>query len=427
MSKHSLTVFAISAFLALSLVAISGCGDKETFAPPSKEDIAEARPLVHAVNHFGFSLLKNIDRSNNKNTVISPVSVHDALSLTAQGAAGSTQTQMRDALGLSSLETSTTDKQWSTLIAALKTAGQSDKKTARDLEIANSLWYQKGFTLTDAFKSSAQDMFHAKATPLDFAGGDKASKINRWISQHTDKKLTDVISHTSQDDLIYLVNALYFHDDWADPFKQESTSQEPFTKANGQTHDVAMMHKTTSLPLYQTDSYQATCLDYQDRATSLYLFLPTGTNDIEPMIDSLADGEFDITVSTLNSGETTEVALGLPKTKANFSADLVPALKSMGFEDMFDPLKANFSRMLRTSEGPTSAVYISGVAHATQLEIDEKGTTAAAATVVEGKAMAARPPENPHIFICDHPYVCALVDNTTGSLLFLGIIMDPVH
>jgi serpin B len=223
------------------------------------------------------------------------------------------------------------------------------------------------------------------------------------------------------DAILYVVNAAYFRGDWHDPFVHEATRDEAFTLADGSKTEVQMMRAEMSGPYTQNDALQMTRLAYEGERTSFYVMLPKPGVGTEAARASLAGGGFSALRAELDSMEATDVVLGLPKLDTESPIDLKQALSDMGMPLAFDALRADFSGIATT----TAPVFIRDIAHVAKIKVDEKGTEAAAATVVTPGATASAVDTLPPEMICDRPYLFTIVDEPTGAMLFLGVVNDP--
>jgi serine protease inhibitor len=203
-------------------LALSGC------LPPSATGavlVAPDRPLradaatrpseklAGAINDFGLQLLRATATTAGGNTIVSPASVHAALSMTANGASGQTDSQMRAVLRTGSMSSDETNRQWASLLGALD--ARSPRQT---LEIANAMWALKGIAFKNAFLDADRDFFGAQVSTLDFQKDDVAGAINGWVSSNTHGMITRMVDQVPSDALLYLANAVYFKGDWVEPF-----------------------------------------------------------------------------------------------------------------------------------------------------------------------------------------------------------------
>ncbi|MFZ1643572.1 MAG: serpin family protein [Candidatus Contendobacter sp.] len=372
--------------------------------------------LTGAINDFGLALVKATPADSRGNVIVSPASVHAALSMTANGASGETAQQMRTVLHTDSMSPTDTNRQWASLLGGL--ASRSSDQT---LEIANALWARKGIAFKKPFVDADRDYFGAQVSTLDFAKDDVAGAINDWVSKNTHGMITRMVDEPPANAILYLANAVYFKGDWITPFPHEGTRKKPFTRADGSKVDVDMMNTAERMPYIENETLQATRLPYKGDAAAYYVMLPRQGVSLDAAMASLKGTGFADLRATMTSRGTTEVILGLPKLDADLSANLNKPLATMGMPRAFDQKRAEFSGMAELGV----PIYIGDVLHKTKVKVDEKGTVAAAATVVGMKAGSAAPAAEPPRIICDRPYAFAIVDEKSGAILFLGAVNDP--
>ena len=416
----------LCAFVVAASVAMAGCETPIVsgmlLVPPGQPLRADPKSgpseqLTGAIDDFGLALVKAARTGTDENVIVSPASVHAALSMTVNGASGETAQQMRAVLHTGSMSPADANARWASLLGGL--ASRSSDQT---LEIANALWARKGIAFKKPFVEADRDYFGAQVSMLDFAKDDVAGAVNGWVSKNTHGMITRMIDKAPPDAILYLANAVYFKGDWVTPFPYEGTRKEPFTRPDGSKVDVDMMNTTDQMPYFENAALRATRLPYKGDAAAYYVMLPKQGVSLDAALASMTGTGFADMRTAMTSRGTTEVVLGLPKLDADFSASLKKPLAAMGMPRAFDQEQAQFSDMAELGV----PIYIGDVIHKTKVKVDEKGTVAAAATVVSPMAGAAAPPvaEPPRI-ICDRPYAFAIVDVKSGAMLFLGTVNDP--
>ncbi len=419
------TIVVCLASAVVALVAVSGCarlgGDGVTLvasARPKKADAGTPRSerLVAAINDFGVDLLMATSDGAGENVVVSPASVHAALSMTANGAAGETAAEMHRVLRIESMGTTASNADWASLLAQL-----DSRSSKQVLEVANGLWARVGVAFKKPFLDADRDFFGAQVTTLDFEKDDVKGAINRWVKRKTHGMIGRVVEGVPAESILYLVNAVYFLGEWVEPFESESTYDAPFTRADGSQVDAAMMHSTRWMPYARTDVLQATKLPYQGDDSAYYILLPDEGVQFGDAAASLQGTGFSELRRTLMSQDGTEVALGLPKLDTECLTELAEPLSALGMPHAFDDAEADFTGMADLDV----PIYIGSVLHKTKVKVDEKGTEAAAVTVSAMMTGSAAPGNEPIQFVCDRPYLFAIVDEGSGAMLFLGAVNDP--
>lgn len=408
--------------------AAAGCFAGERPAADEKKDI---QSIVEGNNKFALELYAKL-RGTDGNLFLSPYSISTALSMTHAGANGRTAEQMAEVLHLPQvllrMMCGTEDNivgetvpQWvhTAFGKIIKDLNARGKKGGYELRVANALWGQKGYAFLDEFLELIEANYDGRLSEVDFAAAtEKARKtINAWVEKKTNNKIKELIKPGVLNRLTRLVltNAIYFKGNWDVQFKKNRTHPAPFTLANGSKVSVPMMNQKERFKYMETEDFQALELPYVDNELSMVIFLPKRT-------DGLADFEKTLTAEKLserlNKLNKREVIVSIPKFKMTSQFSLASVLKSMGMADAFVPDVADFSGMNGKRD-----LFIQAVIHKAFVEVNEEGTEAAAATgvVIGITSMPARPP----VFRADHPFLFLIRDNLSGSILFVGRVMDP--
>jgi len=380
---------------------------------------SDLRELASGNTDFAFALYRQIS-SGDKNLFYSPYSISIALAMTYAGAQGQTAGQMAQALHFT-LSMDRLHPAFNRLALELDRRSKVeglDPDQAFQLSVANSLWGQSGFHFEKAFLDVLAQNYAAGMRLVDYKKDAEAARlaINDWVSQSTNQKIKDIIPKGELDTLTRLVlaNAVYFKAAWGYPFQPGATQPGAFHLLDGSSVNVPMMHEKNGLRSMQGDGYRAVELPYAGGQLSMLILLPDDTRfgDVESRLDA---GLLDATVAALQWGE---VILTMPKFKFEWSTGLADGLKALGMGDAFDREQADFSGM----DGARD-LYISNVLHKAYVSVDEQGTEAAAATaIIVG---AASLPTKVAEFTIDRPFIFLIRDNPTGTILFVGRVMNP--
>jgi len=368
--------------------------------------------LVTANTRFGFKLFSEIvNQTPSKNVLISPSSVAIALSMVYNGADDTTRTAIANTLELGDM--------------SLADVNQANAALEKNLEgvdptvtvaIANSLWSRQGVSFQPNFLQQNQQFYDAEVASLDFSSPDAVGRINDWVSRHTAGKIPQIIDQISPDDVMFLINAIYFNGSWSNPFDPSLTRPQPFHLPDGTTKPHPLMAQAGSYLYAETDQFQAINLPYGDRHLSMLVFLPKQTSSLEAFQRNLTADNW---VNWLTQFRRQPGAIQLPRFKTEFGIGLTDPLKALGMGIAFDPNQANFSNLI--ADG---SVYISDVKHKTLIDVNEAGTEAAAATSI-GITTTSMPVNPPFRMIVDRPFFYAICDNQTGAILFMGTVVNP--
>ncbi len=376
----------------------------------------EMKTLVEGNNAFALQLYGTL-RSTEGNLVLSPYSISSALAMTYAGARGETAQQMEQALHFEQSKTNL-HALFGRLDKALKAAQGSN-----ELNIANSLWPQKKYPFRQEFLSLLKKDYDATVTPLDYEKGAEQARvtINQWVDDKTRHKIAEIIGPRVLDEStrMVLVNAIYFKGTWTTPFPEFATQPDKFYAKPDTTITVPFMHKRGKFGYGENDQLQLLALPYVGRQLEMLVLLPRSRDGIEQLENGLTAASLSAWTSGMRNQQ---VDVALPKFKMSSGFNLAKALAALGVKDAFDSERADFSGM----DGKSHWLYISAVLHKAYVDLNEKGTEAAAATAVVTTLGAARPPvERPREFRADHPFLFLIRDSTTGSILFMGRVSHP--
>ncbi|NJP10354.1 MAG: serpin family protein [Leptolyngbyaceae cyanobacterium RU_5_1] len=368
--------------------------------------------LVSANTRFGLKLFSEIlKRDSNKNVFVSPSSVAIALSMAYNGANGETQQAMARALNVQGMSLEELNRGNADLRELLQ---NPDPKV--QLAIANSLWARQGVPFKPEFIQRNQQFYGAKVAELDFADSQAASIINNWVNQNTRGKISKIIDTINPNDVMFLINAIYFKGNWSNQFDKQQTSQKPFYLLGGSQKQHPMMNQQGEYRYYEDAQIQAVSLPYGERRRmSMYIVLPKKPSNLSDFYTNLTAETWESLISRLSTRQGT---IQIPKFKLEYSIELKQALSALGMAAAFGD-RADFSNL---SQAPTK---IDEVKHKTFVEVNEEGTEAAAVTSIGIRATSIRIPEEPFRMVVDRPFFCAIRDNQTGAVLFMGSIVDP--
>ena len=408
--------------LALSL--LPGCAPasaaRELSAQPitiSQEQLMAYDPsgpgVYAALSSFGLDLLK-ASRQEGESVLVSPLSVALALSMAANGAQGDTLTQFEQVLGGGAhLEAV------NVACHALTSIYQNLQKGSTQCSIANSLWIDPEGQIREDFIGKCSGIFDAQVFQGDLSAPGIVGDLNGWVSQHTNKMIPQIVTKPfPENTAALLVNALYLDNTWETEFDPNSTHTRTFTHADGTRETMDFLGRGSStLPYLRGDGAQGVVLPYDDGRLGFVALMPDlypDAPDLDRWLDTL---EGEVLSLLVKEGEEAQfLFLALPKFEAEWSGQLQDVLVSLGLEDAFTPGQADFSLLGDRPEG----YFLSRVIHAAKIQVNEKGTRAAAATVVETNAGSA-PPEEGITLVFDRPFLYGIFDLQNSVPLFLGI------
>jgi serine protease inhibitor len=380
--------------------------------PALADTPANPRNLALANARFAFDLLKQIAADQpGRNVFISPYSVSSVLQMVSDGAAGKTKREMEGVLhltGLASLDAACRD------LAQTVTNGQKDVT----LNLASSLWYKQGSSLKPAFAAACAHFFQAKTGALDFANPQSARTINDWAAQNTHGRIQNIIQWPINPlTRVILANAIYFKGQWARAFDPSATTNHPFNLPDGTQNSAPMMQQRGHFDYYRAPEYQAVRLPYAGGRLAMYLFLPGAGSNVRQMLVGFDGNAWRAQI--LPRFRDREGLVMLPRFKLSYAATLNQPLQALGMKRAFST-DADFSAM------SDDKLLLSEVKQKSFVEVNEQGTEEAAATTATMRALAVMRPEAPFEMILDHPFFFMIGDETTHSILFMGIVANPV-
>lgn len=406
----SVLALAVAGLLGMTGSAAASQAKQRKPAPAPLPALAPAT----ATGAFGLDLLRAHGPGN---VVLSPDSIAATLAMTGTGAAGSTAAEIARTLHLKGPGEFAAVGDLQGGIAAGEAAAASGDPEPPTLEIADGLFLQAGIPFEPAFLSGAQRHFGAAPETVDFAGNPTGAleAINSWVSDRTQGLIPQILESLPEGMALALANAVYLDADGRHPFKTSQTRPGVFHKGSGPT-SVDFMHQTEQLRYGAGPGYRAVALPYRDSTLSLMIVLPVGqrVGSLESRLDGRALARIARSLSAR------PVILRLPRFHLTTESELKPALEKLGMPIAFSGA-ADFSRITRAVP-----LTIAFVKHAADLAVDEKGTVAAAATVVGvGMRSKRRPPRNAVTFTANRPFLFFLRDAGTGATLFAGRLTDP--
>lgn len=374
--------------------------------------------LVRGNSGFAFDLYGTL-REREGNLFYSPHSISVALAMMYAGARGETARQMEEVLRFQ-LSPDQLHPAFNVLDLALSSRGENSGSQERGefrLNIANSIWGQKGYAFLPRFLDTLAENYGAGMRAVDFVENPEASRtaINDWVAERTEETIQDLIPQGVIDHLTRLVltNAIYFNAAWHYPFDEDRTTSDPFHLLSGDRVNVPMMHRTENFDyaLHETYQVQSVELLYAGEEASLIILLP-------------AKGKYDQFEDALSADLVSEISkrmrpirlrLSVPSFEFTSEFRLADTLDGMGMTNAFDSESADFSGM-----ADEKGLYLSAVVHKAFVKVDERGTEAGAAT---GGTIGVT--SLPPAFTADRPFIFLIRDNATDAILFVGRVMDP--
>ena len=427
---------ALAVFMTMAAVLCTGCSENAQWLLNSLMDgdnqgnAAGDGPSARLANtpvdtlltsgntRFAFDMYSRLARPD-ENLFISPASISLALSMAYNGAAGTTASEMQNVLGFSGMSRPDINAASQILLSNLV---YGDEQVL--LDIANSLWPREGLVFNDGFTGRNRQFFGAEVNPLDVLDPASVDTVNAWVCENTHGKIEKILNTIPSETLLYIINAIYFKGAWTYAFDPAETRDGQFTCGDDNTVTVPMMTLGSRyddgddkrLRYLAGNTFQAVSLPYgEDGRFSMYVFLPHTSAGLEGFMADLNEENWN---TWMQSFQPREGALYLPRFKLEWKAQLQNTLAEMGMPTAFSGA-ADFSDMFPPDQ--PQSVCISHVIHKTILEVNEEGTEAAAVTIIAFATCG----DGPFIMEVNRPFFLSIVDNQTGTILFMGNVTDP--
>lgn len=408
MMKH---FYPLVSACCLSIGMLTSCSEDEPVAPDIKYNpgtiklTTAQQAQVENSNEFAWKFFKEVSKGEQQDVFVSPLSVTYALGMLSNGAVGDTQKEILEGLEFHSGKVDDVNSLCHQLMIE---SPKLDKST--QLSMANAVVANKKIQLQPTFQSVVKKQYDALVASKDFGSPATLSFINQWASDHTQGMVPKILERINPDGVSYLLNALYFKGIWYRQFDKKHTKKEAFTKADGTKSQVQMMHQKEQFLIGENDMYQTVVLPYGNGSYEMIVVLPREGKKLSDVLVAMNGKQWK---DNLKNTYSSEVDLKLPRFTSVYNRELNDVLKLLGMNAMFDPSKANLTKMSAVSS------FVSMVLQKAKIEVDEEGSKAAAVTVVETLTTAA-PPSRPIMFHANRPFMYAIAEHSTGTIFFMG-------
>lgn len=395
-------IFAVASVL----ISCSDSTPPEHSNPPNLRTLSAAEAKVASSgNEFAFNLYREVQDPELANTFISPLSVGYALGMALNGATDETRQSILNTIDFGDLTADEVNIAYRDLTSLLLSMDNQTK-----ISIANSVWSNDDFTVKNSFSNIITQYYDGTVQALNFRAPETRNTINQWVEDKTNGKIKDLLGEISPDEVMFLINAIYFKSNWSYQFDKSKTHKSPFAKLNGSNTEVDMMFsKGVSLSRYYHEDFTLIDIPYGNEQFRMTLLVPSSAQHFSDLIHSISAGSL---AQWLEQSDTLTCELEMPKFKMTWKNDLKEPLGAMGmqmhgFPDFF--------------EEPAS-LAISKIIHQSFIEVNEEGSEAAAATAI-GIYVTSLP--MPDRITVDRPFLFLIRENHSGVVLFMGQFVDP--
>ncbi|WP_338470728.1 serpin family protein [Niallia sp. XMNu-256] len=401
--------------ITVSLLVL-GCGrDTNQGNTAISEDVKDGQQdyekITEANNKLGFTWFPEAGPNPDGNIFISPTSLFMALSMVYNGADGTTKDEIAKVLQVEEMEPNELNSANASFMNLLH-----NRSNQIQLHVANSIWLNENYHFQPEFARNNQDYYHAEIEEIDIYDSQSPKMINDWVKDQTNGKIEQLVDSPLDPDLVtILINAIYFKGDWKYKFDESQTEDRPFYLADGTIKNTPLMSVHEKLAYMENEDFQAVSLPYgENQEMSMKIFLPK--NGLEPFNSILTDENWQEWNSQFEVKEGTVL---LPKFQLEYEASLKETLKKLGMTTAFTK-GANFSKMIQEDD----PLWISKVKQKTYIDVNERGTEAAAATSVEIVTESFQM-DGPFYMEVNRPFFFAIAENESDTILFMGSITNP--
>lgn len=371
-----------------------------------------ARELeVHPALDFSLRLYQDLDASGGGNLVFSPLSAYLALAMAAEGADSYTLAEIVTVLGVPAERIAT--------IAQALLSRMTDEGTG--VRIAGSLWADPLLAVDERYRRKMADKYGAEVFTAELSLKETASQVNAWVSRKTEGRIPSILDAAlPRDAALLLLNTVHFKANWADEFSGDSTRSRTFYLENGEGLETDFLSSVMSLRDHiQAEEAEGILLPYEGGETAFFALRPTNSKDVGAFVRGLTAAGLSAFVDT---AAETLMNFAMPKFSKSQALSLTETMKTAGIHQAFDRGTADFSRMGSMQGAP---LFITDMLQRVLIEVNEKGTEAAAATMNMMVASSMKLEKKPVSLLLDSPFVYGVIDMETRVPLFLGILRDP--
>lgn len=363
--------------------------------------------VAKSTNDFAFKIFNKIGEGEKENSFISPFSISVALAMVLNGAEADTRQSILQTIDFSDLTPDQVNHSYKDLTDLLFSI---DKKV--ELGIANSVWFDQEFKVNPLFASIIQDQYDGRIQALDFNNSSSAKTINNWVESKTNGRIKDLLDKIGPDEIMFLINAIYFKGDWTYQFDKSLTKDASFKTIDGNTTNVKMMKSPgVTLNYFANADLQLVDIPYGNGQFNFTAIIPSTSKDFDSFISTINTTTLQ---SWIDQSTSVTTVLEMPRFKLTWKKDLKNMLEEMGmktsgFPDLFEA---------------APSLQISRVVHQSFLEVNEEGSEAAAATAV-GITFTSVGPLHPVTITIDKPFLFIIWEKHSGAILFMGKLVDP--
>ncbi len=379
---------------------------EDSFVQNPDLETTEAKAFIAKTNEFALDFFQRLAANEDEeNYMISPVSLSMALGMVHNGADAETLQAFDEVLGGGN-----TLAESNTYNGALMESLTSSS-SGTTLNLANAIWIQEGFPVETQFVETNKRYYDSEVANVDFKKASTVDRVNKWALDNTNGKIKDFVAEFDDETVLFLANAIYFKSQWKFRFERDRTIDRPFYLSETNSIEVPMMNMTAEVATAYTDLFSAIALPYKENRFEMVILLPNFGITTNTIIENMDVTEL---ASLFSENRKSELEIGIPRFKLEYSKTLNNALTELGLGIAFDN-GANFKGINKETD-----LFISSVFQKTFIEVNEEGTEAAAVTGVE-VGVTSTPPS----FVADRPFLYIIREKFTGAICFMGRVGNP--
>ncbi len=364
--------------------------------------------VINAQNDFGFDVFKDLHAAEpTENMFMSPMSISMAIGMLYNGAANNSASAIAETCKWDEMSINEVNQGYKGLMARLSI---TDPEVQFDM--ANAIWQEESFPVFPSFLDVNSEYYGSEVNGLPFQDPTSVDVINAWVSDKTNGKITSILEEISPEEVLFLINAIYFKANWTNEFDPAATYTGTFTGEDGTENPIDLMaNNDGKFPYFENSLFQAVDMAYSDSIYSMSVLLPKSGETVQSIIEELNPENWE---TWMNNFYYTPLNLIMPKFEMEYKADLKTSLINLGMGAVFSASTANLSNIADDN------LFVSQVKHKTFIQVDEVGTEAAAVTSI-GIGITSAPP----YMNINRPFLFVIRENQTGTILFMGKMMTP--
>ena len=362
------------------------------------------KAYVKSCNEFAFNFFRQTNETE-ESYIMSPISMAFALGMLQHGAEGETEKEIKNNIGFKDADKNAISKFFANLIENVPKVDSNVQ-----INIANALFVNKDINMLTQYEKDMKDYYQATTKTLDFSNQSAVNEINKWCERQTDGNISEILEETNPGMNAYLLNAISFKAAWTNHFEEKYTWKASFTKEDGTSVSIPMMHRTANANIFANDFCTTLCLPFSNGSFAIFVILPNNGVGTQEIMEKMNTTAFDEIKSQMTQQQ---IELSIPRFSTTFEKDLTNSLIKMGMAKALSN-EAEFPYIT------TDKMNIGKIKQKAIIEVDEHGTKTAAVTITEADGAVVYMPD---VFHANRPFVYIIQELTSGAIFFIGTYM----